>query len=306
MEKLNVCAFKITGGEPFLCPELYEIISYASNKRLGVSILTNATIPLNEKWLTLLQKENIYLGISLDGVSPSTHDIIRGKGSFEKTLGNLYNFSKYKIRYSLTFTVNTINKNEINDIVLLVKDKLKNGKLTFNFVEKSGRAKNDKDFFSLTKEEILGIKEKINTVIFDNPSIGIRVVDNNQIETAEEELMLIKEKKDLIFCKAGHSMLAIDSKLNVYPCIYGIGGVKEYPVANIRNDSLINIWNNSSKLDVFRGKLSIRDLPVCNSCKLKDMCNLKHCRLRSIYEGRKFTDPTSFCHRMINSNFNYI
>jgi radical SAM protein with 4Fe4S-binding SPASM domain len=85
----------------------------------------------------------------------------------------------------------------------------------------------------------------------------------------------------------------------VYPCIYGIGGVKEYPVANLQKDSLINIWNNSPKLDIFRGKLKIQDLPVCRSCKFQIKCNLKHCRLRSIYEGREFTDPTSFCTRMI-------
>jgi radical SAM protein with 4Fe4S-binding SPASM domain len=111
-----------------------------------------------------------------------------------------------------------------------------------------------------------------------------------------------KEKGDVIFCKAGHSLLAIDSLLNVFPCIYGIGGKEEYPVANLRDNSLINIWNNAYKLDVFRGKLTIKDLPICQSCQLQTKCNLKHCRLRSIYEGGDFTAPVSFCAKMTAEN----
>jgi len=298
MEYLNVRSFKITGGEPFLCPELYDIMSYASNKNIHVSVLTNATIPLDEKWINLLKRINIFVGVSLDGATSSTHDIIRGKGSFDKTMKNLYKFAKNKINFSLTFTINKVNRNELKSIIELINDNLRNKKLTFNFVERSGRAKNNDDIFSLDKEEIRTIKKEIEKLISDNPFIDIRTVDNNQLENTEEELDLIKEKGDIIFCKAGHSILAIDSKLNVYPCIYGIGGVKEYPVANLQEDSLINIWNNSSKLDIFRGKLKIQDLPTCRSCKFQTECNLKHCRLRSIYEGRDFTDPTSFCARM--------
>lgn len=304
MEDLKIRSFKITGGEAFLCPELYDIMSYASGKNIHVSVLTNATIPLSERWIKLLKRKNIFVGVSLDGATPFTHDIIRGKGSFYKTLDNLNKFSKNNINFSITFTINKVNRNELNSIINLTKNDLKGNKLTFNFIEKSGRAKDNDDIFSLDKGEIKAIKNEIEKLILDNFSMDIRTVDNNELESTEKELSLIKDKGSLIFCKAGHSILAIDSKLNVYPCIYGIGGIKEYPVASLQEDSLINIWNNSQKLDIFRGKLEIQDLPICRSCQFQAKCNLKHCRLRSIYEGRDFTAPTSFCAKMVAEDIN--
>jgi radical SAM protein with 4Fe4S-binding SPASM domain len=299
MEELNVYRFKITGGEPFLHPDLFEIVEYAAHKPMCISILTNGTIPMDEKWLSLLEKVNILLGISLDGATAETNDIIRGNGSFNKTINNLEKFSKRGIKYSITFTVNLLNKNEIREMLNLVENKFKNGKIAINFVEKSGRAKNENEIFALSKLEIETIKQEIEAILQQYPDLNVKIVDNNQLETTEKELSLLKEKGDVIFCKAGHSMLAIDSSLTVYPCIYGIGGKKEYPVGNLLDDSLINIWNNASRLDIFRGTLKITDLPVCNNCNLKNICNLKYCRLRPLYAGMNFTDPVSFCNKMV-------
>ena len=116
MELYRVRSLKITGGEPFLVPELFDIVKYASNKRIHLAILTNATIPLDGKWLNLLKSDNIALGVSLDGSKSESHDAIRGKGSFRKTIANLKKLSISNINFSITFSVSTCNLNEIADV----------------------------------------------------------------------------------------------------------------------------------------------------------------------------------------------
>lgn len=121
MVDLRVRSLKITGGEAFLVPELFDIVSYASNKRIHITILTNGTIPLQGELLKVLSSSNITLGISLDGATSHTNDKIRGVGSFEKTCSNISLLQNIGSKYNITFTVNSHNYTEVNQIVDLAK-----------------------------------------------------------------------------------------------------------------------------------------------------------------------------------------
>ncbi len=301
MELYRVRSLKITGGEPFLVPELFDIVKYASKKRIHLAILTNATIPLDKKWLNLLKSNNIALGVSLDGSKSESHDAIRGKGNFRKTINNLRNFSDSKINYSVTFSLNTYNFNEIEDVVKLVSEELNAKKITFNFVEEIGRAGNNTNMFSpnnissdKAKDEIRSLRKKYGNII------EIRIADNHGLVKDSDDLKLMKDKGDLIICKAGHASLAIDANMITYPCIYAIGGRKEYPLENLQNISLIEAWY-SSKLDLFRGNIRLKDLPKCSKCEYEDKCNLKYCRLRPVFEGKDILDTVSFCEKELSN-----
>ncbi|MCD7915405.1 MAG: radical SAM protein [Tannerellaceae bacterium] len=224
MEELRVRFLKITGGEAFLVKELYDIVNYASAKRLHVAILSNATLSLKNKWWDLLIRPNVFLGISLDGVTPETNDIIRGKGSFNKTMHNLKIMSEQGVRFTITFTVNKHNQHELEEIVPLALQ-LKAKSLNINFIEESGRALDNK---TLYMDEILNIpevKKKIK-ILQEKYLLKIEITDNHGLASTEEDIKKIRDKKDNIICSAAFSVLALDSSLTAYPCIYGIGGKK--------------------------------------------------------------------------------
>ncbi|MGD9935527.1 MAG: radical SAM protein [Dehalococcoidia bacterium] len=75
----------LTGGEPFLLPDIAERVSYAAD-RVPTTVLTNAMLFHGSRLRALdsLSGSSVRFQVSLDGPSPEAHDPIRGAGSWEK------------------------------------------------------------------------------------------------------------------------------------------------------------------------------------------------------------------------------
>jgi hypothetical protein len=76
----------LTGGEPFLVPELGELVD-AGAAWAPVTILTNGMVygrGSRRRTLEGLDRERVTLQVSLDSGTPELHDRHRGKGSFER------------------------------------------------------------------------------------------------------------------------------------------------------------------------------------------------------------------------------
>ena len=87
---LGVKEYYFTGGEPFLNPEMTDIL--IETLRYGpATVLTNGTVLKNE-WLARLraaEASSLYsleFRVSIDGFSPETNDPIRGIGTFERAM----------------------------------------------------------------------------------------------------------------------------------------------------------------------------------------------------------------------------
>lgn len=76
----------ITGGEPFLDPDLVELVEAAA-RWAPVTILTNAMLLARgsrRRMLDALDPERVVMQVSLDSGTPDLHDRHRGKGSFDR------------------------------------------------------------------------------------------------------------------------------------------------------------------------------------------------------------------------------
>jgi MoaA/NifB/PqqE/SkfB family radical SAM enzyme len=108
-----------TGGEPFLLDDIYEMLSYAS-ERLPTTILTNAMLFHGGRLerLVSIRDDNLVLQISLDGSRPEHHDPYRGPGTWQKTVDGIRTALQhgFKVRISTTETpANTHYLEEICD-----------------------------------------------------------------------------------------------------------------------------------------------------------------------------------------------
>jgi uncharacterized Fe-S cluster-containing radical SAM superfamily protein len=80
-----------TGGEPFLNPEVIEIVEESLQRGFQTLILTNAYRLMNRKKQQLISLNEKYPGlltlrVSLDHFQPEVHEAERGAGTFEPTL----------------------------------------------------------------------------------------------------------------------------------------------------------------------------------------------------------------------------
>jgi MoaA/NifB/PqqE/SkfB family radical SAM enzyme len=89
----------LIGGETLLYPWISEAIELLAERRLAVSISTNATMltePLIKKLLTLRQ---LNLRCSIDAATPETYRRIRGTDAFERATQNMMAFNELARQY---------------------------------------------------------------------------------------------------------------------------------------------------------------------------------------------------------------
>jgi pyruvate-formate lyase-activating enzyme/predicted phosphodiesterase len=84
----------VTGGEPFLHPDIAGMLGYAS-QRLPVVVLTNAMLWRGRRLSALgdlarhARPGSVTIQTSLDGARPASHDAHRGAGSWDRTLDGI-------------------------------------------------------------------------------------------------------------------------------------------------------------------------------------------------------------------------
>ena len=87
---LGVKEYYFTGGEPFLNPEMVEILCTTLNYG-PATVLTNGTV-FKQDWLERLQaaeansRYSLEFRVSIDGFSAETNDPIRGEGTFDRAM----------------------------------------------------------------------------------------------------------------------------------------------------------------------------------------------------------------------------
>lgn len=82
----NPIAIMLSGGEPMIRKDFYELLKYLRKNYKGKIILaTNGTF-INDKNVSKLCESCDQIDISLDGVDEETTSLIRGKGVFDKVI----------------------------------------------------------------------------------------------------------------------------------------------------------------------------------------------------------------------------
>lgn len=78
----------ITGGEPLLRPDLYQVVERMSSYGMGSCIVTNGTLLTAEKARRLIDAGMRTVSISVDGPE-AVHEAVRGEGTLRRTLAGI-------------------------------------------------------------------------------------------------------------------------------------------------------------------------------------------------------------------------
>jgi MoaA/NifB/PqqE/SkfB family radical SAM enzyme/SAM-dependent methyltransferase len=114
----------ITGGEPFVRRDLFELIRHASEHHgLEVIVLTNATVFRGAvlAGLGTLDRERVRFQVSLDGARAETNDQVRGSGTFVRAVEGARLLADRGFTVSLTTVATRENLEELVEIPALVR-----------------------------------------------------------------------------------------------------------------------------------------------------------------------------------------
>ena len=138
LKAFGVPVLILSGGEPLLRPDLFDIAARAKAMRFYVGLSTNGTL------IDLPTAERVaaaafdYVGISLDGLR-ATHDRFRKlDGAFERSLHALRLLRARGVKVGLRFTMTAMNAHDLPALLQLMRDEQVD-KFYFSHLNYAGR-----------------------------------------------------------------------------------------------------------------------------------------------------------------------
>lgn len=262
--ELGVLAIVLTGGEPFLHPQLLEIVKIFNEENIRVHIFTNGQ-HTDEGILKNFAGLNVLFRISLEGHNEELNDFMRGLGTFQKALIFANTCQKYHIDIGYSFTINNRNYTFFDEML--------------HFAETMGACE-------IEMSEVLDIRKggDLSEFVLDEEQSRKFRVDTLQgfakSKAFRKGMGLYRYSKDTShLCSAGVTNIFIDVDGNIYPCNL-FKDYMTYCAGNIFHEDLLQIWRKSAAFNELRN-LSKKDLKDCEKCKASKSCN-GGCRGRAL------------------------
>jgi AdoMet-dependent heme synthase len=259
ISKMGVKTFFVTGGEPLVRKDIFEVMSYAHKKGLKTGMATNGL--LINKYKDEIQSLNLSaIMVSLDGLKES-HKKIRGSNiNYEELLESIRFLKTINIpKVGICTTVNKFNFDELESLKKLILS-LQINEWRINIILPRGRAKIQGDKLLLNQEE----QKRLFKFIFNNKKLI-------KFSLCSEMGYFGKWNKKLrgnsyFFCSCGWTSCTLMANGDIMACpIYEKNNFIE---DNIRQNSFKAIWEN--------GLNKFRNLPLnekCSHCKYLHNCN---------------------------------
>jgi MoaA/NifB/PqqE/SkfB family radical SAM enzyme len=241
-DALDLGSYLITfdGGEPMLRKELPQMVAGVDNRAISTSF--SSGYHLTEDLARRLKNAGLYaVRISIDSPHEDEHDRVRGRiGAFKDALNGIRNALKAGLMVDMFMVTSPSNIDHLEDAHNLATD-LGVHELSFYEIVPVGRWSSHADEV-LTSADIKKLETFHKT---KNKSSGPRV-------TALPYLLGPK----MFGCFAGRRWIHVDASGEALPCAY-----MPLSFGNIKQKSLVDIWNDMSKYKSFKGRCA---------CQMKD------------------------------------
>jgi len=255
----------LMGGEPFLRKDWHIIAKQIKDLGMKLLFISNGYNISKEIISKLKELSPHSVSTSLDGAKAETHDYIRGvNGSFEKVMKYISLSKKENLPTTIITTVSKLNLKELPEI----RDIILNKQIAWQIqiATPEGRFTNK---FALSKEEyysvalfIASMKKKYS--VKELPVIGAHCFGYHS-----QHLPGLGLYQGWDGCQAGISILSIKSNGDVIGCL---STPEAYIEGNIRNKSIIEIWNDPNAF-AYNRKFKVEKLGEnCKDCKYGVTC----------------------------------
>ncbi|WP_028606078.1 heme d1 biosynthesis radical SAM protein NirJ [Ottowia thiooxydans] len=121
LKAFRVPVLILSGGEPLMRPDIFEIAERAKAMKFYVGLSTNGTL-IDEPLARRIHETGFdYVGISLDGIG-ATHDKFRRlQGAFDRSLAAVRHLQKLGTKVGLRFTMTELNAHDLPNLLELMQ-----------------------------------------------------------------------------------------------------------------------------------------------------------------------------------------
>jgi radical SAM protein with 4Fe4S-binding SPASM domain len=290
LKKINCKRIILMGGEPFLRNDWDLIAKEIIDLGMEVAFITNGYLNNDTIFNKLNILSPVFIGISIDGGKPETHDKIRGvKDSFERAINFIDKCIDLKIPVIVITSVHKINIDELP----LLRDVLFNKKVFWEIQITDVAGRFPKKYL-ISEDEFYSIGRFIYDTQKSHPR-GNKFV-NGAHDTGYNSKIFpnLTGFSDWRGCQAGVSLVAIESNGGIKGCS---ALTTKFVEDNIRKRSIIEIWNDLNSF-AYNRKFKITDLQgFCKKCQFQETCR-GGCMITSYMStGNYHSDPYCF-HRI--------
>src|SRR5216117_2724010 len=291
----------LTGGEPLLRRDLWEIAAYAAEKRFTTVLGTNGVL-LGDREARRMRAHGVLgASISLDSTNRVKHDAFRHlPGAWDGAVRATRVLSDAGLDFSLHMSVTDWNVGEIPAMIDLAKE-LGAKVLNLFFLVRTGRGRDLTDIDAAAYERILtflataqGVRGPATAGFEDPWSAPVVRTDGLLIRAKcaphfRRILWQLNPSSPLLqnyahgSCPAGKYYCRITPEGDVTPCPY-------MPVSagNLRSASFAELWRGARVFDDLRDpKLGGR----CGACEFSKICGGCRCRAYATYGDYLAEDP---------------
>ena len=284
----------LTGGEPLLRPDIFELASYGTHKGLRMVMAPNGTLITKSNAKQMADAGIKRVSISIDGATKESHDSFRGvSGAFEGALNGIKLIKEAGIDFQINTTITKTNLDQIPKIQGLA---IKLGAIAHHIflLVPTGRGKYivDQEISAKEYERTLNWfydqREKTSLQLKATCAPHYYRILRQRAKKEGKTVTFKTHGLDAVTrgCLGGTGFCFISHKGIVQPC-----GFLQINCGDITKTPFADIWNNSETF------LALRDFNrlkgKCGRCEFKKVCG--GCRARAYEATGDFLAEEPLC-----------
>ncbi len=298
---MAVPVFVLTGGDPLKRPDIFEIVRYAAERRVRISLTPSATPLLTKEAIVGLKECGLArLAVSLDGPTAEIHDAFRRvSGSFQWTMDAVRWAREIGLPVQINTTITRHNFGQIHDVIHLLES-LDITLWSVFFLVPTGRGQ---DIGLLSAEEFEQVFEILHQTaqraLFDIKSTEAqhyrRYLLQRRTEARRQQFLPGQRLPQLMPAMTsdgigrapkgindGKGFVFISHRGEVYP-----SGFLPISGGNIRQESLTKIYRESPLFRALRDSKNLQG--KCGACEFREVCGGSRARAYAV-SGNPFAE----------------
>lgn len=278
----------ITGGEPLMRKDLFEIADYADKLGFKWGLVTNGMLITDDVVNKMKETHMSTISISLDGMKKTHEEFRHVPGSFDRIISGIKKMQKENFveHIQVTFIATKNNISELPEVYRLLS-MLEIDSLRISGIDPIGRAQ-DNENLMLNKEDYYFLFDFIKKHSEDK--LPIVWSCTHYFGNTENTLDPTGKK---FTCYTGIHVASVLSNGDIFGCP-NIPRRKELIQGNVLKDSFCEVWTN--KFEFYRNPNRTK-AKQCENCEY-----WKHCKGDSFHTFDFETNTPQFCYKKLFGN----